>query len=214
MRLERSKWRAPDPPELVIFRQRIDTLLDPQPVRLRKHIQPIGSRVLVGHLPAGYLVSKLLARRIQARDLERQHFIAAGMLGAIAPDLDMFYFYFIDQRQHHHHLYFPHLPVVWLVLVGVSAAWLYSRRKAMASLALIFSLNGLVHMFLDSTAGDIWWFGPWVDKPFALVTVRARYQPWWLNFVLHWTFLLEVFVLLLAAYVWRRSRKTERGHAA
>lgn len=164
--------------------------------------------MLVGHLPAGYLVSKLLARRMQVTDPERRRFLAAGMVGAIAPDLDMLYFYFFDHRQHHHHLYLPHLPVVWLVLLSVSSAWLCAvRRKAMPLLAFAFSVNGLVHMFLDTIAGDIWWLGPWVNKPFALVTVPARYQPWWLNFVLHWTFLLEVFVLLLAAYVWHGSRR-------
>lgn len=132
-------------------------------------------------------------------------FVAAGMLGAVAPDLDIFYFYFVDDRQHHHHLYFPHLPVVWLALVAVSTIWLLGRRNATSLLAFVFSLNGLIHMLLDTVAGEIWWLGPWVDVPFALVTVPARYQPWWLNFVLHWTFLLEILVLLLAAYVWHRS---------
>ena len=168
--------------------------------------------MFIGHLPVGYLISKCLARRLRATGVEERRLVAAGLLGAVVPDVDLLYFYLIDERQHHHHLYFPHLPVVWLALTGVSAAWVFApRSRAIALLVFIFSLNGLAHMLLDSVAADIWWFGPWVDMPLSLVTVPVRFEPWWLNFLLHWTFLLEVLVLLLAVYVWHRTRQTERA---
>jgi inner membrane protein len=59
-------------------------------------------------------------------------------------------------------------------------------------------------MLLDSIVGDIWWFAPFVDKSFALFTVPALYHPWWLNFVLHWTFLLELLILLWAVNIWQK----------
>jgi inner membrane protein len=79
----------------------------------------------------------------------------------------------------------------------------------MAALAVIFSLNGLLHMVLDTVVGDIWWFAPFVDKPYAFFTVPAVYKPWWLNFILHWSFALELAFVLVAIYVWRRSSNTK-----
>lgn len=118
----------------------------------------------------------------------------------------MLYFYFVDHRQHHHHTYVTHFPVVWIFLLLVAAMWLHaSKSKAMAALAVVFSLNGVIHMVLDTVVGDIWWFAPIVDKPLAFFTVHPVHQPWWLNFILHWSFALEVGILLWALYLWRKG---------
>ena len=73
------------------------------------------------------------------------------------------------------------------------------KRKPLTFLALIFSVGGLLHMLLDSVVGDIWWLAPIVDQPYALFTVPARFQPWWLNFVLHWSFVIELLIIVWAA---------------
>jgi hypothetical protein len=61
-------------------------------------------------------------------------------------------------------------------------------------------------MVLDSIVGDIWWFAPFIDKPYALFTVPAIYTPWWLNFILHWSFMLELVFVFCAVALWRRER--------
>jgi inner membrane protein len=82
--------------------------------------------------------------------------------------------------------------------------WLYmARNRSCATLAVIFSLNGLIHLFLDTIVGDIWWFAPFIDKSFALFIVPALYKPWWLNFLFHWSFALELAVVSWAAYLWK-----------
>lgn len=162
--------------------------------------------MIIGHAPAGYLISSRLHRHFP--EIGRRAFLAAGMLGAIAPDIDMLYFYLIDNRQHHHHTYFTHWPVVWLALLALSVLWLKSRRSAMAALATIFSLNGMVHMVLDTTVGEIWWLAPYLDRAFAFFTVPALYKPWWWNFILHWSFGLEILVCFVALYAWRRTRNS------
>lgn len=162
--------------------------------------------MIIGHLPAGYVASKLLFRYFEARGAVYKPFLWMGVLGAIAPDLDMVYFHLIDHRQHHHHTYWTHFPIVWACLFLISMSWLYAARAtSYGTLAVIFSLNGLIHMLFDSIVGDIWWFAPFVDKPFAFFTVPALYKPWWLNFLLHWSFGLELAVVAWAVYLWRRS---------
>lgn len=160
--------------------------------------------MFIGHLPAGYISAKLLLKQFADTGVSTKFFILAGALGGIAPDLDMFYFYLIDNRQNHHHTYWPHYPVLWLTILAASSIWFkLANNKSAPALAVIFSISGSIHMLLDSIVGDIWWFAPFIDKPFALFTVEAVYKPWWLNFILHWSFALEILVLGWAYYLWR-----------
>ena len=162
--------------------------------------------MFIGHLPASYMMSKVLLRHFESAKVNPGWFLAAGLFGAMAPDTDMFYFYFVDHRQNHHHTYFTHFPLVWLVLLMVSAAWLQlGKSKAAAILAANFSLNGLFHMVLDTVVGDIWWLAPLIDQRFSFFSVPALYQPWWLNFLFHWSFALEICILTAAILLWRHA---------
>lgn len=160
--------------------------------------------MIIGHIPAGYITARLLYSRLQTRCADLRSFLWAGVLGALAPDLDMLYFHLVDQRQHHHHTYWTHFPSLWGGLLLLSVVWALTQRHSVgAMLAVIFSLNGLIHMLLDTIVGDIWWLAPVVDQPFSLFTVPALYQPWWLNFILHWSFGLELTVVAAALLMWR-----------
>lgn len=162
--------------------------------------------MFIGHVPAGYITARLMFPHLATESLSGKAFLFWGILGAVAPDIDMFYFYLIDHRQHHHHSYVTHFPIVWLSLLMMSCMWFYpaSQRKY-AALAVIFSLGAFIHIFLDTIAGDIWWFAPFIDQPFVLATVPAIYQPWWLNFILHWSFGFEIMLVCWAVYLWIKS---------
>lgn len=163
--------------------------------------------MFIAHLPAGYVVSKLLAPRFGAFGASGCAFIGAGLAGSVAPDLDMLYFHFVDLGRQHHHAYWTHYPAVWLGGLLAALAWLLIRNVGQRpALAVIFALNGLVHVALDSLVGDIRWLAPLRDDPFALVTVPALHQPWWLNFIVHWTFVLELIVVAAAIALWSKSR--------
>jgi inner membrane protein len=164
--------------------------------------------MIIGHLPAGYIASKILAKKLTSKTVNLRLFILVGMCGAVAPDFDLFYFYFVDQRQYHHHTYWPHYPVAWLSMLLISIIWCrIASYKSTALLGLIFSINGSIHMLLDSIVGDIWWFSPFLDESFAMFTVPALHEPWWLNFILHWSFLLEIFILGWSILMYSRSRR-------
>jgi len=160
--------------------------------------------MFVAHLPAGYIASKLLFRRCDPMEISYPAFMLAGMLGAIAPDFDLAWFYLIDQRQTDHHGYFTHYPAFWLSLLAVSWVW-YGEAERRGSVALWcnFSLNGFLHLCLDSIVGGIQWLAPFDHQSYSLVTVAAVHKPWWLNFLVHWTMLLEAAIVLWALYLWR-----------
>lgn len=164
--------------------------------------------MIIGHLPAGFLCTKLLSNVTKDKRFHGKLFLFSGIVGSIAPDFDMFYFHLVDNRQHHHHTYWPHFPIIWIVLFLISLLTLKIRVKG-APAFVVFSFNGIVHLLLDSIVGDVWWLMPFINKSYALFTVPARFQPWWLNFILHWSFGFELIILTGAVALLIRSFKKE-----
>ena len=167
--------------------------------------------MFIGHLPAGYLVTAALLRGRQVPEAARCRLLAAGLMASVAPDLDLLYFYLLSDRQRVHHEFLPHLPLGWVPVLAAAAVVLAASgagRTAWLGLAIV-ALNLLGHLALDTTAGGIQWLWPFSRREFVIGHVEARYQPWFLNFVLHWTFALEMLLVALAA--WRIAVRRRAG---
>jgi hypothetical protein len=170
--------------------------------------------MLIGHLPAGYLIGRALTRQPSANATPPVAPLAADrllaiMAGSVFPDVDMIYFYLFDHQRTHHHLYWTHLPSFWLmVCAGILLAWVV-RINPRPPVALWFFLAGVLsHLLLDSIIGDIYWLIPFSYQPFSLFTVHPRYSPWYLNFVMHWVFGLELVLTSCAvAFAYRDMRR-------
>lgn len=159
--------------------------------------------MFIAHLPAGYL----LARAVTRRRPDRRALVVTALLASVLPDLDLFWFYLVDQRQTVHHAYVFHWPLFWLGLgvSGFAGLRLMGWRRAEPYLGMAV-LGLLLHMVLDSVAAEIHWLAPFSDWELELVTVPARYGWWVWNFLLHWTFGLELLITAIAALVWWRGR--------
>jgi inner membrane protein len=147
--------------------------------------------MIIGHLPAGYLLTRRLDPRL----------VGWGLLGSVLPDFDLFYFYLVDGRSRSHHAYWPHLPAYWLaaaLLLALLAPLL--RRRAWLAVPAVLVANSLVHLALDTIAGGIRWLYPWSLDYVRLTVVPARFDWWLMSFIFHWTFLLD---LALCAWAWR-----------
>jgi inner membrane protein len=164
--------------------------------------------VFVGHLPAGYLVTRGRARSHPHTVGTSAASALARLAASVLPDLDLLWFYLVNARRHVHHSYLPHLPGFWLLVLAALSAILALRRPGRAAwLGLaVLGANVLAHLLLDTIAGGIRWLWPMTDAEFVLVTVEPRYRPWYLNFLLHWTFALELALVGAAAWVWWRRR--------
>lgn len=161
--------------------------------------------MFIAHVPSGYILSVSLLERIRHAPASTSAIFWAGMTGALTPDFDLAYFYLVDHRHTHHHKYFTHWPMFWLLLLTVAMLWLrFDSKSRVALLSWIFCLGCTLHVILDSFVGDIWWFAPFINKPFALFTVQAAFQPWWLNFIWHWSFAVEAGICLWAGLLYRR----------
>ena len=174
---------------------------------MRAHPQWL-SLMFIAHLPSGYIMSVSILKRIRHVSAPASTTLLSGMVGAIAPDFDLFYFYLVDHRQTLHHKYFTHWPLFWLALSAACALWLrLSSRPIAAHLGLVFCLGGVLHLLLDSVVGEVQWLAPFSDRFYSLFHVRAVFKPWWLNFALHWSFALEIAICLWALWLYRQRRR-------
>ena len=117
--------------------------------------------------------------------------------------------YLVDHRQYHHHVYVPHWPIVWLSISVLALVWYWIEQSKAAVCAVLLGLTGISHMVLDSVVGDIGWLKPWHNGLYAMFEVSNRYSPWQLNFIIHWSFAMELVLLVLlvwAVWQWRRKR--------
>lgn len=156
--------------------------------------------MLTAHLPSGYLLARGLPRDIPA-------LMPVALVGAVFPDLDMIWFHLVDHRAFHHHYYWVHIPAFWLAVAALVlplAWWLGHLRTAAVFFAAI-----LIHLILDTIGGGVMWGAPFSGRLYELVTVPARYGHWVTNFILHWTFLLELAIWAAALWLWlTRKRHT------
>lgn len=152
--------------------------------------------MFLAHLPAGYLIGRAVMKENRGGWI-----LAAAMAGAVFPDLDLLYLYFLDATPQHHHTYWTHLPIAWLG-IGLIAAIASRHRSRVFRLGLLaFMLGWFSHLLLDTLVGHIWWLYPLSNQSLSLAEVENRFQPWWMNFFLHWTTLLEVLIISIAAWM-------------
>lgn len=169
--------------------------------------------MFIAHLPAGYLATRSILDRQPVPVPLRRRLLALGMMASVLPDLDLLWFYLVSDRRQVHHAYLPHLPLAWIPVFAAAALVLWMRRASRPAWLgmLVVAVNILLHQVLDTTAGGIRWLWPFSDAEFVLSHVEARYDPWYLNFILHWTFALEVAIVATALWVRLRNRSSLRG---
>lgn len=124
------------------------------------------------------------------------------LLGSILPDFDMAWWLWLSDRQVSHHTYWTHLPAFWLTLFAIALAFgACAGLKSMLRPLLVFGAAILAHLIMDTHVGGILWAYPFSDHKFCLFAVPNDNGHFLVSAILHWTFLIEVPLILIAAYV-------------
>ena len=156
----------------------------------------LGVAMLTAHLPSGYVLGRLV-ERLTPQVLWA---LPVAMLAAVLPDIDMFWFYFVDQGSIHHHRYWVHVPAFWAALALPLLPLLIWRGYGF--LGFVFFAGVFLHLLLDSLSGGILWGAPFDTTLYSLVTVPATQDHCILSFLLHWSFAAEVVIWAVAAWLW------------
>ncbi len=151
--------------------------------------------MLISHFPVGYIVTKVFNKVTK----ENIPFVKFGLLFSLWPDLDLFYFYFINRKLTFHHLYFTHLPFVLLICAVIAIPInMINFRQSLKSIYNFFVISWFAHLVLDTFTGGIAWLYPYNKKIFILINIPPSYSNWLLSFIFHWSFIIEICLVLLA----------------
>lgn len=157
--------------------------------------------MITAHLPSGYL----LGRTAQRYTPPHPWVMPAALIGAVLPDFDLIWFYLIDGQAIHHHRYWVHMPGFWLIVALVVLPLLRIMRRELLPVGRTFFAALLMHLCLDTIAGDIAWGWPFSDGFISLFTVPAAYDSFIWSYLLHWTFSLELMIWAAAIYLYFRD---------
>jgi inner membrane protein len=175
------------------------------------------SLVLIGHAPAGYLVTRAMCRWLdgeRSKGARDSAWMWLGLAASVLPDVDLVYAWLIARDGLHHHLYWTHIPFFWLLAIaaGISIGAL-CRRSWTIHVALVAGANVITHLVLDSVASGIAWLYPCSDELIALFPIFGSGGWWLVDFVLDWTFSLELVLVAAATIALRRDLRAHRSRA-
>jgi len=159
--------------------------------------------MFIGHLPAGYVLTKTMQKKIKTTK-----YLLIGLIASFLPDIDILYFYLIDNRQNLHHGYWIHIPFYWLI-IGVITFITISllKKKDYLIAGAIFFANIFLHLILDTIVGKVEWLYPFTDKAYFLFDVPSIYGFWVYNFIFHWTFLPEIIMMIWAICIYIQYKR-------
>lgn len=153
--------------------------------------------MLLAHLPSGYILSTFFRSRKTK---------IASIIGSVFPDLDMFYFYLIDQRQTNHHDYWFHIPIFWLSLFILLNTFKKLTKLPFSDYINAFFCGILLHLCLDSITGHINWLLPFHELSIQAITIPPFQSHWILSYFLHWSVWFEIIIIFTACYFLFRAK--------
>ncbi|HEX3020718.1 MAG TPA: metal-dependent hydrolase [Chitinispirillaceae bacterium] len=172
--------------------------------------------MLIAHAPAGYLLTRLLSRTLfknkiipKRSDRLYQQLMFAGIIGAILPDFDFFYHFFMDPNKISHHSYISHMPVFWfsLMCILILTGNILKNNK-ISTISVILCSSAMLHLVCDTITGKIYWLYPLSSRGFNLFAVSDIHIWWVHNYMYHWTFLIEIAIVACAMVIFLRVKET------
>ncbi len=161
--------------------------------------------MIIGHGPFGYLAARVTQRWWNGEGFsskQRCYVYLATIVGAMIPDIDLLYIYFIDAGASHRQLY-THSIVIYLSLVVILfiAAWL-TKKRFFVILILLFFAGTITHVLADMIIGLTVLFAPFSDNLYGFSSIS-----WYRNSVfMQYSQVTglggELFVILLAIYTY------------
>lgn len=160
--------------------------------------------MITAHLPGGYILTRALQVKLKTKS-----FLWLGLVGSIFPDLDILYYILVGKRWLSHREFWMHIPIYWIgISLAVFIILALARKKTWYPAAIIFFANVFLHLILDTVIGGIKWLYPFSNTGFYLTIVPARYDFWLWSFIFHWTFWLEIAIIVAAACVFIKDLRS------
>ncbi|MCX6785567.1 MAG: metal-dependent hydrolase [Candidatus Komeilibacteria bacterium] len=153
--------------------------------------------MLIGHLPAGYFLTRYLIKKNKLP--LNIWWLGLGLIASILPDFDIAYIVFHDTTVSSHRNYFTDYPFFYLLafLMALLVYFFNKKKWLIKGIYLIFA-NVLLHFLLDTPFVGIKWLWPVYNKFIGIY--NAGFTGGFLvgNYFTHWYWYLEIALWLAA----------------
>jgi len=153
--------------------------------------------MLIGHLPAGYFLTRYL---IKKNKLPLNVFwLGLGLIASILPDFDIAWIIIHDTTISSHRNYYTYYPIFWLLLflISVLVYFFVKKKWLIKGIYLVFG-NIFLHFLLDTPFVGIKWFWPVYNKFIGIYNTGFTGGFLVENFFTHWFWYLEICLWLAA----------------
>ncbi len=157
--------------------------------------------MLIAHGPLGYLIAYASQRYWQPLVAKPQHKLVfwAAAIGGIFPDIDLFYFYFINSSVSHRQLLTHSFLTYGLVLL-IALLWLrfIPYLKIAAICLLFFTLGAISHICADMFIGMAAGLAPMSNVIFGLISIPWYRDSVFIQYNLATNFTAELVIIMVA----------------
>jgi len=153
--------------------------------------------MLIGHLPAGYFLSKFILKKNHL-PLNKK-WLGLGLIASILPDFDIAYAVLFTDSMASHRFFFTNYPAFYLGLLLLCLIGYYSKPKQWLKYGIIVVFSNIfLHLLIDTVFVGIMWFWPFYGKLIGIYNTNFTGGIRVMNYFHHLWWYLEILLWLLA----------------
>lgn len=155
--------------------------------------------MIIAHGPLGYLLTRGAKRWWGKYHFSQQQTIAlylAGTIGGMFPDVDLFYFYFVDATVAHRQL-LTHSLWPYLAIIIAGTILLRVRRPFWGWLLLLFGIGTISHLLADMYTGLTAALAPLSDAMLGLLALPGVGGSWFGQYSFIVNYFTEFVIILV-----------------
>lgn len=166
--------------------------------------------MLFAHGPAGFLTAYFTRKIWKADKLPKrtQYWMyAAGFIGGLFPDIDLFYYYLGSARISHRQLFTHSLVTYVLIFLIIYLIGSIYKKQSIKSLGIVFFFANLSHLLLDMVCGTTALFAPISDALVGLPRLGFLQETFYAhnglltNFIIESSIIAVFFIVLIPVIV-------------
>jgi len=131
--------------------------------------------MIFSHAPAGYIITFFSSKINKSKFTKKQTFwiFLFGIIFAVFPDLDLFYYYFVSASETHRVL-ITHTPILYLIIFLILFAYSYfAKKRFIKFISFVILFSSLSHLLLDSLGSGVAWLYPFSKLPYGFLSISS-----------------------------------------
>jgi len=162
--------------------------------------------MLIGHLPAGYFLTRALIKKYKIPLTPL--WLGLGLIASVIPDFDHIFNILFQNNIFNHRLLLTHIPFTYVIILIISLIVYKIKKWTWLKWGMIIILpNIFLHLILDTLFVGIEWLWPFYPKLIGIYNVNITEGIIVPNYYHHWYWYLEIIFWIIAIIAVIKSYK-------